>query len=64
MFNFLKNKSKKVFEMDEEAIRKSNEDILKEHEYKMENDPEYRKSFEKDEAFFRQTVKHGKKPDL
>ncbi len=53
MFNFLKKRSKKTVELDEEAMRKSSEDFLKEHEYKMEHDPEYRKSVEQSRAFFK-----------
>lgn len=53
MFEFLKRKKKQADVLDEEAIRKSNEDFLKEHEYKMEHDPEYRKSVEESAAFFK-----------
>ena len=52
MFEFLKKK-KQSNVLDEEAMRKSNEDFLKEHEYKMEHDPEYRKSVEESAAFFK-----------
>lgn len=53
MFDFFIKKKQKQDELDEEAIRKSNEDFLKEHEYKMEHDPEYRKSVEESAAFFK-----------
>ena len=53
MFNFFKNKKQKSVELDEEAIRKSSEDFLKEHEWKMEHDLEYRKSVEQRAAFFK-----------
>lgn len=53
MFEFLKRKKKQADVLDEEAIRKSNEDFLKEHEYKMEHDPKYRKSVEESAAFFK-----------
>lgn len=53
MFDFLKKKKQKQDEFDEEAMRKSSEDFLKEHKYKMEHDPEYRKSVEESAAFFK-----------
>ena len=53
MFDFFKRKKKQTDVLDEEEIRKSNEDFLKEHEYKMEHDPEYRKSVEESTAFFK-----------
>ena len=53
MFDFFKRKKKQVDVLEEEAIRKSNEEFLKEHEYKMEHDPEYRKSVEQSAAFFK-----------
>lgn len=53
MFNFLKKKKQKQDELDEEAMRKSSEEFLKEHKYKMEHDPEYRKSVEQSAAFFK-----------
>ena len=53
MFNFLKKKKQKQDELNEEAMRKSSEEFLKEHKYKMEHDPEYRKSVEESAAFFK-----------
>lgn len=53
MFEFLKRKKKQEDLLDEEAIKKSNEEFLKEHEYKMAHDPEYRKSVEKSASFFK-----------
>ena len=52
MFDFLKNKKQSSTDIDEE-IRKSQDEFLAEHEYKMEHDPEYRKSIEKTAAFFK-----------
>ncbi len=52
MFEFLKRKKKHEIGFGEEAIRKSSEEFFKEHEYKMEHDPEYRESVEKSVAFF------------
>ena len=53
MFNFLKKKKQKQDELDKEAMRKSSEEFLKEHRYKMAHDPEYRKSVEQSAAFFK-----------
>ena len=50
MFDFLKRK--KTVGFDEVKSAKSHEDFVKEHEYKMEHDPEYRKSVEQSGAFF------------
>ena len=53
MFNFFKKKKQRQDEFDEEQIKKEQEDFIKEHQYKMENDPEYRKSVEESAAFFK-----------
>ena len=53
MFDFFKKKKQTSVEIDDEYIRKSQEDFLKEFNYKMEHDTEYRKSVEKSAAFFK-----------
>ena len=53
MFNFFKKKKQRQVEFDEEHIKKEQENFIKEHRYKMENDPEYRKSVEESAAFFK-----------
>lgn len=53
MFEFLKRNKKQADAVKEEFEEKSAEDYLEEHEYKMEHDPEYRKSIEKSAAFFK-----------
>lgn len=52
MFDFFKKRKRKVFEFDEEAIRKSQEEFVRKNDYRMEHDPEFRKSVEESRAFF------------
>ena len=53
MVNFFKKKKQRQDEFNEEQIKKEQEDFIKEHRYKMENDPEYRKSVEESATFFK-----------
>ena len=53
MVEFLKRKKKQEEVLDEEAMRKSDEAFLKEHEHKKEYDPEDRRSVEESAAFFK-----------
>ena len=53
MFNFLKKKKQKLDEIDENFIRKSQENFIRQHDYKIKHDPKYRKSVEKSNAFFK-----------
>lgn len=53
MFKFLKQNKKQADIPEENTMAMSNEDFLKEHEYKMEHDSEYKKSLERGAAFFK-----------
>ena len=53
MFEFLKRNKKQADVVNEAVEEKTIEDFLKKQEYRMEHDPEYRKSVERSAAFFK-----------
>lgn len=53
MFDFFKRKKTASVKIDDEATINSQDDFIKEFNYKMEHDPEYRKSVEESAAFFK-----------